>query len=376
MISRDFFLNELRAAFSVNPIVALLGPRQCGKTTLALEFVKNQAHHFFDCDDPKDLFALESAMTVLEGLDGLVVIDEVQKLPTIFDTLRVLVDRSSRKRSFLLLGSASQELVQKSSNSLAGRISYVELSPFFAQEVKDLKRLWIRGGFPLSFLADSEEKSFLWRKNYIRSYLELDLPQLGFKIPATQIRRFWTMLTHYHGQTVNYSDLGRSLGLSDVTIKRYLDILSSTFMVRTLPPWSENIKKRQVKAPKIYFRDTGVLHSLMGIEDQRSLLSHPRLGASWEGFAIEQVIRKFDPLGENSYFWALHQGAEIDLLMIKGGRRIGYEFKFADLPLVTSSLRQAQLTLKLDEAHLVVPDGKSLKIEDTIYLSPLKTLFS
>lgn len=369
-MKRNHYLQEAARLLKIHPVVAILGPRQCGKTTLARQFVRaaRGPSHFFDLEDETDLARLEAPKLALEGLQGLVVVDEVQRRPSLFETLRVLADRRPIRTRFLILGSASRDLIRQSSESLAGRIGYLELPPFTAAEVgaKDLGRLWIRGGFPASFLAPSIDVSRQWRKDYISSFLERDVPALGFRVPAPFMRRFWTMLAHYHGQIFNASDIGRSLGLSDDTMRHYLDILVGTFMVRRLTPWHENLGKRQVKSPKIYFRDSGIFHALLGVWTEKDLRTHPKLGASWEGWALEEVIRAHGAAPEESYFWATHNQAELDLMIVQNGRRTGYEIKYTDAPRLTPSMRIAMQDLKLDEMTVLYPGDKTFPLAEKV----------
>jgi uncharacterized protein len=381
-MERAHFLSRIGRQQASHPIVAILGPRQCGKTTLAREYAKiyqkkkRQPVFFFDLENPTDLARLENPMLALGDLKGLVVIDEIQRRPDLFPVLRVLADQPRNPRQFLILGSASKDLLQQSSESLAGRISYMELTPFSLSEVAKTKRLWLRGGFPRSYLAPSLTQSIDWRTSYISTYLESDIPALGLQIPAMALRRFWMMLTHFHGQIFNASEIARSLGVADTTARRYLDILSGTFMVRQLPPWSQNIGKRQVKSPKIYFRDSGIFHSLCGIRGWNSLQTHPRLGASWEGFALESAIRLSGALPGEFYFWATHNEAELDLLLLRGTRRIGLEFKYSDHPKLTPSMRIAMQDLKLDELIVVYPGAETFPIAQGIQVVGLSSLVS
>ncbi len=374
-MDRPTFIEKIRKAFRTHPIVALLGPRQCGKTTLSHLFVEAEgikdSAHFFDLEDPADLAALESPKTTLESLKGLIVLDEIQRVPDLFPVLRVLVDQDRVERRFLILGSASRELIRQSSESLAGRIAYIELMPFSLFEVGDLQTLWLRGGFPNSYLASSIEDSVYWRKQYLTTFLERDIPNLGLRIAPMALRRFWMMLTHYHGQTFNASEIGKSLGVADTTVRHYLDILTGTFMVRQLLPWFENIKKRQVKKPKIYFRDSGIYHSLSEITNLRSLLSHPRLGASWEGFALEETVRAHKAAPEECFYWGIHGQAELDLFMIKNGKRKGFEFKYSDAPKMTKSLEMAADLLKLDEIQIIYPGEKEYAYAPNVQVKPL-----
>ncbi|MCD6056016.1 MAG: uncharacterized protein K0R12_978 [Gammaproteobacteria bacterium] len=378
-MNRQAYLDEITHLFQVNPCIALLGPRQCGKTTLAQQYAAiagKQSREItrFDLEDELDLRRLENPKLALGSLTGLIIIDEIQKRPDLFPVLRVLIDEHRDEQQYLILGSASRELIKQSSETLAGRISYLELTPFQLSEIDDQNKLWLRGGFPLSYLAKEEEQSGRWRTDYIRTFLEQDIPALGFNIPANELRRFWTMLAHYHGQIFNASELGRSLGLSHNTIKKYLDILAGTFMVRILQPWHENLKKRQVKSPKIYFRETGIFHSLLRITDKSQLFSMPQLGASWEGFALEEIIRLQMPAIDSNdcYFWSTQSGAELDLLIVSGTQRIGYEFKYQDAPKITKSMRTALEDLQLSRLYIVYPGNQAFQMDEKIFLSPLK----
>ena len=315
---------------------------------------------FFDLENPEDLVRLEEPLLTLSRLtDRLIIIDEVQRKPDLFPILRVLADAPEKNQKFLILGSASRDLLRQSSESLAGRIGYLELTPFSLSEVKQSEKLWLRGGFPRSFLAPTDAASYAWRKGYLITFLETDIPALGFSIPPEHLRRFWLMLAHYHGQIFNASELGRSLGISGHTVRSYLDILAGTFMVRILTPWFENLKKRQVKSPKIYFRDSGILHALVGIQDDEQLHTYPKLGAFWEGFAMEEVIRSFGAPKEDCYFWATQAGAALDLLLLKDGKRLGFEFKYTDAPRPTKSMHIAYNDLKLDHVVILYP-GKNI----------------
>jgi len=380
-MERPEFLREIDHAFSVTPCVALLGPRQCGKTTLARAYIAHKSpdlprSHYFDLEDPTDLERLDDPKLALEGLRGLVVIDEVQRRPDLFPVLRTLIDRVDAPARFLILGSASRDLIRQGSETLAGRITFIEVTPFSAREVgsAQLDLLWLRGGFPRSFLASSIENSAAWRKAFIRTFLERDIPALGIQIPPTTIRRFWQMLAHYHGQTFNASEIGRSLGVSETTSGRYLDILTGTFMVRRLQPWFANIAKRQVKRPKIYFRDSGLFHSLLGFTLRDDLLVHPKLGASWEGFALEEVIRLHSADSEDVYFWAVHQEAQLDLLIDRGTHRLGFEFKYGSAPRMTLSLAKAQQLLDLESLTVVYPGDQDYPLAEGIHARSLKSL--
>lgn len=359
---RPQFLDRIEKGFRATPVVALLGPRQCGKTTLARQFEKKQnaqrkSSTFFDLEDPTQLASLETPKLTLETLQGLVVIDEVQRRPDLFPVLRVLVDRPRNAARFLILGSASRDLLRQSSETLAGRISFVELTPFNLGELKaeSMQDLWLRGGFPRSIMAANLTASVDWRRSFLQTFLERDIPALGFGIPPNQMRRVWTLLSHYHAQILNASELGNALQLSHTTVRRYLDVLTGTFMVRELKPWWENMGKRQVKAPKIYLRDSGLLHLLLDIKSQSALRLHPKVGASWEGFALEEVVRLTNAEPEETYFWASHQGAELDLMIVRGDRRWGFEFKYSDAPKLTPSMRQALSGLHLSRLYVVHP---------------------
>ena len=367
-MQRLIFINKVRSAFEVHRIVALLGPRQCGKTTIANEYAKNiPASNYFDLERPRDLARLENPELALEGLTGLIVIDEIQRRPDLFPVLRYLHDYKQNQQ-YLVLGSASRSLISQSSESLAGRIGYLELTPFNILEVQDIDLLWKRGGFPRSFLATSNSSSKKWIEQYIRTYLEQDIPQLGIKIPANQLHRFWVMLAHYHGNIVNYSSLGQSLDLTHVTLKKYADILLATFMIRILQPWHENISKRQVKAPKIYIRDSGIVQNLLGVEET-SL--HPKLGALFEGFALEQIL---NTLGTNdAYFWATHNGAELDLFIPSlNGKRIGFEIKYTDSPKINASMKVAIEDLKLDKLYCIIPGSSQFKLSEKVEVAGLE----
>lgn len=367
------FLEKINFSFSVNSVVALLGPRQCGKTTLARQYVKEHTGkvHYFDLEDPEDLAILQAPKLALSGLKGLIVMDEIQKLPEIFPLIRVLVDTDPEKK-FIILGSASKELIHQTSETLAGRISYIEITPFSYSEVEDLQKLWLRGGFPKAYLAATIDQSVAWRKEYIATFLERDIPNLGINIPPLLLRKFWMMLTAYHGNLFNASELGRSLGISGPTIKRYLDILTGTFMVRQLQPWFENISKRQVKSPKIYFRDTGILHTLLAIGQQEELLKNPKLGASWEGFALESIIRLHGLAPEECFFWAIHEQAELDLICKIGGHSIGFEFKWADAPKLTKSILTACSILNLNHCYIIYPGTKSYRLDEQVSVMGLQ----
>ncbi len=370
-IVRARYLERVRTALGRSPIVALLGPRQCGKTTLARDVAAERESTYFDLESPADQKRLENPEFALGRLGGLVVIDEIQSRPDLFALLRVLADRRNEPTRFLILGSASPALIRGASESMAGRVEFVDLHGFDATETGSAswEKLWIRGGFPRSFLAGSERDSMAWREGLVRTYLQRDLPELGIGIPSAAMRRFWTMLAHYHGRTWNASELSRALGLSDKTVRGYLDILTDTFMVRQLQPWHANVGKRQIKSPKIYFRDTGLLHALLRLPDPQAVLGHPIVGFSWEGFALEHVLRVSEI--EDAYFWGTHGGAELDLLFLHRGRWCGVECKYSDAPSVTRSMRVAMADLKLARLWVVAPIKARYEAAAGIEVCPL-----
>lgn len=353
MLKRHDLLKSLRSGLKAAPVVALLGPRQCGKTTIARELAGGGRATYLDLENPADLARLGEPMLALGPLKGLIVIDEVQRRPDLFPVLRVLADRRPLPARFLVLGSASPELLRQSSETLAGRVRFVEMGGFSLDEAgaQHWRRLWARGGFPRSYLARSEAESLRWREDFIRTFLERDLPQLGVRVPAARMRRFWTMLAHYAGGIWNGSEIGRSLGDAHTTVRNHLDLLAAALVVRVLQPWHENLGKRQVKAPKVYVRDTGLLHALLGVPDMPSLESHPKLGASWESFVIEQVLAR--AAAREAYYWRTQAGAELDLLLLTGGKRIGVEVKYGDAPALTKSMKSALADLRLDRLFVV-----------------------
>lgn len=374
MIERPALQHAVQQALARSRVVALIGPRQCGKTTLARRFVAPDSANYFDLEDPVSLVRLEQPMTALSGLTGLVVIDEIQRRPELFPVLRVLCDRDPLPARFLVLGSASPMLLRQSAESLAGRIEIITMAGFSLAEVgaEAQARHWQRGGFPLAFLAASDEDSLAWRRNFIQTFLERDLPQLGRAISAASFYRFWSMLAHYHGQVWNAAEAARALVVNESTTRRYLDLLEGVFMVRQLAPWYANLGKRQVKSPKIYLRDTGLLHQLLGIRTDQELLLHPRSGASWEGYVIEEVIKAVAP--DEVYFWATHAGADLDLLLIKNGRRLGVECKRMDAPRLTSSMRIALDDLALDHLTVIYPGDRPYPLADRVSVVPLTAI--
>lgn len=374
MIDRPEYINRLTIAIKRSPITALLGPRQCGKTTLARMIAREFEATYFDLESQADLARLQNPELALSSVQNLIIIDEIQQMPELFNALRVLVDRERASRRFLVLGSASPAVVRDVSQSLAGRVEFVDLAGFNLFEVgaEAATTLWVRGGFPRSFLAGTDEDSFAWREGFVRTFLERDLPQLGISFPPAAMRRFWTMLAHYHGQVWNASELARSMGASDKTVRSYLDLLTGTYMVRQLQPWYENVGKRQVKAPKIYLRDSGLLHSLLTLPTHHALTAHPRMGASWEGFVLEQIMLVMQL--ETAYFWATHQGAEIDLFFIRAGKRFGIEVKYSESPKITRSARIAIQDLNLTHLWFVYPGHQSYPIDEKISAIPLASL--
>lgn len=374
-IHRTELMAQIDAGLTDYPVVLLLGPRQCGKTTIAREVAEKRAAHFFDIEDPECPLKPENASLVLRDLKGLVIIDECQRMPLLFELIRVLSDRRPLPARFLILGSAAPELVKGVSESLAGRVAFVPMSGFNLGEVgaEQWQKLWVRGRFPDSFLATDDERSMAWRQNFMQSFLERDIPQLGIRVPAPTLRRFWTMLAHWHGQTWNAAELARTLDASQPATRRYLDILTGSFMVRQLPPWFENVGKRLVKAPKIYLRDTGLLHALLSLRDTDQALAHPRLGFSWEGFALEEVLIRLRA-ERDAYYYKTHGGAELDLLIAHGGRRYGFEFKFRDSPTTTHSMHVVIDDLKLDRLFVVYPGTNRYPLADKIEVLPLKDL--
>lgn len=372
VIERSYDKESIEKLIRQFPVTAILGSRQCGKTFLAK---KLQPDHYFDLENPRDNAALEEPQLALEQLKGLIVIDEAQRMPALFPLMRYLVDNKPRQK-YLILGSASPHLVKHTSETLAGRIGYYHLGGFDLRDVgyANMNRLWLRGGYPLSFLSGSDSKSFLWRENYIMTFLERDIPQLGITIPSRTLRRFWAMVSHYHGNIINYSEFAASFGVSDMTIRRYLEILEGTFMVRLLQPWYSNIGKRLVKRPKIYIKDSGLLHALFSITSGKELSSHNKLGASWEGFALEYAAKCIGKRDEEFFFWSTHSGAEVDLFWQHKGRNWAIEFKYADAPKITKSMQSAVEDLKLAHLWVVYPGSQSYRLTKNIEVLALKDI--
>lgn len=374
MIARPIILSRLRQALDRSRVVVMSGPRQCGKTTLARELLSPDSVNYFDLEDPASLARLDEPMTALRPLTGLIVIDEIQRRPDLFPVLRVLADRPDDPARFLILGSASGELLRQSSESLAGRVERVHLGGFSLAEVgaDAATELWHRGGFARSFLAADDRDSLAWRKEFVQTFLERDLPQWGVRLPAPALRRFWTMLAHYHGQTWNAAEPARALGVNESTTRRYLDVLTDALMIRQLQPWHANIGKRQIRSPKIYIRDSGLLHLLLGIPSPKGLLEHPKVGASWEGFVIEQVLLREEH--DEAFFWATYQGAEIDLILRRGDRLYGVECKRADAPRKTPSIRHASNDLGLEQVAVIYPGSKRYPLAERVEAVPLVAL--
>lgn len=378
-ISRQRHLQTVAGLLQRHPVVAILGARQVGKTTLALDIaaLEEDGATRFDLEDPTDLLRLEDAKLALQDLEGLVILDEVQRRPDLFPVLRVLVDRPGQPARFLVLGSASPDLLRQSSETLAGRIIYHELGGFALDEVGtgNLSRLWLRGGFPRSYLANGDRESLEWRRAFVRTFLERDLPEFGVSIPAPTLHRFWSMVAHYHAQVWNGAELARALDLSQPTVRRYLDLLTGALVLRQLQPWYENLSKRQVKSPKVLIADSGLLHALLGIATREDLERHPKVGASWEGFALGEVVTRLGALPEECYFWATHSGAELDLLVVRGTRRWGFEFKRTTAPRTTASMRSALDDLSLERLDVVYAGDKTFPLADRIRAVPLQRIW-
>ncbi len=375
-IIREHDLNRVRLLLGEFPVVALLGARQVGKTTLARQLAEaySEPVAWFDLEDPADLARLDDPGLELRPREGLVVLDEIHRLPDIFQLLRVLADRPGPPARFLVLGSASPELLRQTSESLAGRVAFHELDGFGLDEVDDLERLWLRGGFPRSYLARSEPASRRWRDGFIRTLLARDLPELGSTIPSATLRRFWAMLAHWHGQIWNGAEFARAFGVSHATVRRYLDLLTSVFVVRQLQPWFENISKRQVRSPKVYIGDSGILHALLGLTGRNDIVSHPKVGASWEGFIIQQIAHLLRVAPEHCFHWSTHTGAELDLLVMDGARRYGFEVKRSEAPKLTRSMRSALETLNLERLDVVHAGTERYRLAPNVRALPASDL--
>jgi len=369
MIQRRELQEKIERAIGRSAITTILGPRQCGKTTISKIIGERHEAVFYDLEDPVSLRILkDSPYQIMDAQKGLIILDEIQRLPEIFPVLRVLADKLDSASKFLLLGSASPDLMRNASETLAGRVAFIDMEGFNIWEIPEdeLTRLWFHGGFPRSFLATTDEDSYMWRQDFIRTFLERDIPQLGVGVPAETMRRFWTMLAHYHGQIWNGSEFARAIGSTEPTARRYLDILSGAYVVRQIQPWFENISKRQVKSPKIYIRDSGLLHALLFLKGAQ-ITSHPKIGASWEGFVIEQIISMVE---SPVYFWATHAGAELDLFTFIEGRRVGFEIKFTDAPGLTRSIYIAMEDLSLDKVIIIYPGEKVYRLNENIIVTP------
>lgn len=380
IIERSEHHRNLLALLDEYPVVGLIGARQVGKSTLAREIVQTwpEQTHYFDLESSIDLARLADSMFALSPLRGLVVLDEVHRMPDLFTTLRVLADRNPNTAKFLILGSASPALLKQSGESLAGRIAYYDLPGLNLSEVgiENIDELWLRGGFPRSFVAAKDSKSFRWRRNFIRTFLERDLPQFGISIPALTIERFWMMVAHYHAQIWNGAEIGRAFGMSHTSARRYLELLQSTFMLRCLQPWFANVSKRQIKAPKVYVRDTGILHGLLGIKNLEELNGHPKVGASWEGYIVENLIQVLDVEERDCFFWGTHTGAEIDMIVNSGGRLRGFEIKRTASPRITGSIRSALEDLKLDRVDIIYPGCENFALSERVNAISASTILS
>ncbi len=375
-IPRNAHLTRIRLLLSEFPVVALIGARQVGKTTLARQLVARHPDpvEWYDLEDPVDLARLADPGLELRRLRGLVVLDEIHRLPGIFQLLRVLADRPELPARFLVLGSASADLLRQTSESLAGRVAYHELDGFSLAEVDDPERLWVRGGFPRSYLAGSDAAARRWLNGFVQALLTRDLPDLGSTIPRTTLRRFWTMLAHWHGQIWNGAEFARAFGISHTTVRRYLDLLTSVFVVRQLQPWFENISKRQVRSPKVYVGDSGTLHALLGLTGRTDIVSHPKVGASWEGFAIQQIVQLLGASPEQCFHWSTHTGGDLDLLVMAGARRYGFEVKRSEAPRMTRSMRSAMETLRLDRLDVVHAGERQYRLAAKVRALPLRDL--
>lgn len=373
-MDRERHFQDVVRLLRTSRVTALLGARQVGKTTLARRIFAEarEPKLYLDLEDSRDVDLLADPMLTLGSRRGLIVIDEVQRRPELFPSLRVLADRA-RPARFLILGSASPELLRQTSETLAGRIAFHVLPPFALDEVGagHVERLWLRGGFPRAFLARSERESLAWRRDFVRTYLAREVPELGIGIAPATLQRFWSMLAHWHGQIWNASEFARAFGVSDASVRRYLDLLSGLFVVRSLQPWFENIAKRQVKSPKVYVADSGLLHALLGLDSRDALLRHPKVGASWEGFCVETVLRSLDAQPDEAFFWSTHGGAELDLLVVQGARRRGFEMKFASSVTLTPSMRIAVEDLDLDSLDVIYAGDRLYPLAPRVRAIPL-----
>lgn len=375
MIPRNKLKSRIANSIQINPVTLLLGPRQCGKTTIAQVICKELNGVYFDLEDPEVPINDSTAKLVLKDIHGLIVIDECQRQPSLFPLLRVLADRKPLKSNFLLLGSVSPHLVKGVSESLAGRVEYIHMQGFNCDEIpiNQFEKLWLRGNFPVSYLANNDESSFRWRLNFIKSFLERDIPQLGIRVPSSTLRRFWTMVSHYHGNILNISDFSRSLGTKQNTARHYLDILTEAFMIRQIQPWFTNISKRLVKAPKIYLSDSGITHALLGLRNKLQVQSHPKLGYTWEGFVIDQILSLADAY-HDAYFYKTHAGAELDLLIFRNGKAYGFEIKYEDSPHTSKSMHIVIQDLQLEKLWVVTPGENMYPLTERISVVPFKNL--
>lgn len=380
LIPRNQHISRITEAMRHSPVVTIIGARQVGKTTITYDIAERFKGSVsrFDLEDPDDLARLDDPKLALKDLDGLIIIDEIQRKPDLFPLLRVLVDRPGNSAQFLILGSASPNLLKQSSESLAGRIIYYTLHGFDSDEIKssETDKLWMRGGFPRSFLASSNKASWDWRKGFVRTFLERDIPQLGFNIPANTLHRFWSMLAHYHGQIWNGSELARAFGISHSTVKRYVDLLTDTLIVWQLKPWHQNLSKRQVKSAKVYIDDSGLLHTLLGIQTQHDLEKHPKVGASWEGFVIKELLHHLSADFHECYFWATHSGAELDLLVFRNGSPIGFEVKRTTAPKITPSMKSSLNDLCLEKLYVIHAGDHEFQMHDKITAIPIAKIRS
>jgi predicted AAA+ superfamily ATPase len=374
ILERRYDNAHIQSMVSFFPVTAILGSRQCGKTTIAKQL---QYDHFFDLENPRDEAKFDNPQLLLENLTGTIIIDEIQRKPDLFPLIRYLVDSKSNQK-YIILGSASRDLIRQGAETMAGRIGFYYLSGFSLDDVgtENMNRLWLRGGYPRSYLTETDTTSMLWLDNYITTFLERDIPQLGITIPSHTLRKFWIMISHYHGQIINYSELGRAFGISDHTVKKYLNIFEGTFMIYQLMPWYANVGKRLVKSPKLYIRDSGIFHKLQSIDSYDQLTSHNKIGSSWEGFAMEIIINRLELKRESLFFYKTHSGAELDLLFQKGGKNIGIEFKYADAPKKTKSMMSVINDLQLDILYVLYPGNEMYRLDEKIIVFPLRLIIN